>query len=195
MQMLLHRRQRIMGASPATEPERGGIEVRLEYGFQNDFQGHLHQSVFERRNAKRPELSRLARLRDQPLAHKLGSVVSVVQFLSDVLKKPFHTAVPLFDLAPRHPVSARCPAPRVAGEPLPSMAERAAITYQIEHVREPLVGIRVTPPVQLALHVEDERGIRRAGPHRPTSCWHSVPTAPPSPCGRLSRPRTTTEPP
>jgi hypothetical protein len=129
-----------------------------------DFQGHLHQSVFERRDARRPELSRLAGLRDQPLAHQLGAVVSAAQFLSDILKKPLHTALPLFDLAPRHPIRAGCPAPRVASEPLPSMAERAAITYPIEQVRESFVGIRVTPPVQLALHVEDERSIRRAGP-------------------------------
>ena len=50
------------------------------------------------------------------------------------------------------------------------------------------------PPIQLALHVEDEAGIHRAGPRArllPAFCIHCLP----SPCGRLSRPRTTTKAP
>ncbi len=57
-----------------------------------------------------------------------------------------------------------------------------------------LVGVRGTPPIQLALHVENELGIHRVGQvvHLLlASCIH----CPPSPCGRLSRPRTTTQAP
>ncbi len=136
MQLFLHRCKRIVGAPPTPEPERGWIEVRLEDGFQDEFQGHLHQSVFERWDAERPELTRSARLRNKPLADELGPVVSAAQFLPDFREELFCPTRPLFDLTPRDPVRAGRSASRVAGEPLPSMAESAAITHQIEQVRE-----------------------------------------------------------
>src|SRR5262245_48953740 len=174
--MFLHDRECVMGASPTSEPERGRIEVRLEDRFQNEFDGHLHQSVFQRWDAERPESSRLARLWYQPLANKFRLIDSAAQLLADFRKELFHPSRPLFDLSPRHPVRARRSASRVAGETLPSVAECAAITHQIEQVLEPLLEVRVTPSVQLALHVEDERSIHRVGPHQPTSCRPAVPT-------------------
>ena len=52
---------------------------------------------------------------------------------------------------------------------------------------------QTAPTIQLALHVEDEPDIHRAGRTflLPACCTHCLP----SPCGRLSRPRTTTEAP
>ena len=64
MQMFLHYRKRIVGAPSTPEPKRSRIEVRFEDGLQNEFQSHLHQSIFQRWDAKRAESSRLAGLRD-----------------------------------------------------------------------------------------------------------------------------------
>ena len=123
-----------------------------------------------------------------------GSVGSVAQLFSDFFEERRGATGTLFDLAPRHPVRARCLTAPVAGEPSPSRGKRSAVTYEIEQIREDLIGVRGTPPIQLALHVEDERGIHRAG-HQPASCLHCCIHCLPSPCGRLSRPRTTTKAP
>src|SRR6266851_5448573 len=175
VQELLDPCQRIMGASTAPEPIRGRREVRLEDGFQDQLQGHLHQSVFERGYSQWAILTRLARLRDQSLPDRFGFVCSATQFLSDFLEVPGHATETLFDLAPRYAVRAGRLASPVAGKPLPSSVERSAVAYQIKEIGEHLFRVRVTPPIQLALHVEDEPGIHRAG-HRSPSCWLAAPT-------------------
>ena len=101
---------------------------------------------------------------------------------------------PLFDRLSRHTIRAGCVAAPVTGQPVPGMGQRSAIAYKIEQIREPLFRGRDTPPIQLALHVENKLGIHRVGQDvhlLPASCIH----CPPSPCGRLSRPRTTTQAP
>jgi hypothetical protein len=56
-------------------------------------------------------------------------------------------------------------------------------------------GIVPTPTIQLALHVEDEPGIHRARPRRTFLLRACRIHCLPSPCGRLSRPRTTMQAP
>jgi len=64
----------------------------------------------------------------------------------------------------------------VAGEPSPSLVQSSAVTYEIEQINKDLIGVFVAPPIQLALHVEDERDIHLAG-HASTSCLLAVSTA------------------
>ena len=183
-----------MGASSGPKAVRDRIEIRLEDRLQHQLERHLDQSVSERRNAQRTELSRLARLRDQPLPNRLWPVNSLSQVLPDILQKACDTIGPPFDRLSRHAIRARCIAARVTGQPLPSVRQRSAVAYNVEQIREPFLRVRSTPPIQLALHVENEPGIHRVGQgvHLLLArCIHCLP----SPCGRLSRPRTTTQAP
>ena len=165
-----------MGASTAPKPIGGRVEVGLEYGLQHQLQRHLHHSVFERGDTQRPEFPRFARLRDQPLPDGLGLVGSIAQFFPNLFEESSDATGTPFDLVPRHPVGSRCLAARVLGQPLPGHVNRSAVTNQIEQICEHLSGVCSTPPIQLALHVEDKPGIHRVG-HQPASCLHSVPTA------------------
>ena len=89
--------------------------------------------------------------------------------------------------------------------PFPSHSRNAGIGDEVEQIVEPTMRIVVRPTVQLGLDLQypplglqQGRGHGALGIHqRPpgipvtsaTTCWR------PSPCDRLSRPRTTTEPP
>ena len=165
-----------MGASAGPEAIRGWVEVRLEDRLQHQLERHLDQSVFERGYAQRAELTRLARLRDEPLPDRLRLVSSSTQVLSDVLQETCDAIGSLFDLLPRHAIRTRRVAAPVTGQPLPSVNQRSTVAYDIEQIREPLVGVRGTPPIQLALHVENEPGIHRVG-QTSISCLQSVSTA------------------
>ena len=165
-----------MGASAGPEAVRNRVEVRLEDRLQHQLERHLDQSVFERGNAQRAELPRLARLRDEPLSNRLGLVGSSTQVLSDVLQEACDAIGPLLDLLPRHAIRARRIAAPVTGQPLPSVEQCSAVAYDIEQICEPLVGVRSTPPIQLALHVENEPGIHRVG-QTSISCLQNVSTA------------------
>src|SRR3546814_905859 len=63
------------------------------------------------------------------------------------------------------------------GQPSPRLLKESAVAYEIEQISEDLVRVFVAPPIQFALHVEDERDIHLVG-HRPTSCLLAVSTAP-----------------
>lgn len=83
------------------------------------------------------------------------------------------------------------------------VGEERGITDKVEEVIEAAARIAGRPLVQLRLHPEYpplgliEVGPRRAGVHQrpPRSAWMLRTRWGPSPCGRLSRPRTTTAPP
>jgi len=168
--------RRVMGASAGAEAARDRIEVRLEDRLQHQLERHLDQSVFERRDAQWAELSRLTRLRDEPLPNRLGLVGSSAQLLSDFLQEACDAIGPLFDLLPRHTIRARRVATPVTGQASSSMKKRSAVAYNIEQICEPLLGVRSTPPIQLALHVENELGIHRVG-QKSISCLQNVSTA------------------
>jgi hypothetical protein len=65
----------------------------------------------------------------------------------------------------------------VGGKLFPRTVKCAAITHKIEHITERHIRVRIAPPIEFALHVEDERGIYRAG-HLSTSCWPTSSTVP-----------------
>jgi hypothetical protein len=54
----------LMGRTFRAEPERHGQEVGLEDRFENDLGSRHHHPVTHRRDAERPGLTRLSRLRD-----------------------------------------------------------------------------------------------------------------------------------
>jgi hypothetical protein len=99
------------------------------------------------------------------------------KLFSNSFEEGLDTARALFDLTSCHTVRPRSLASLVEREPSPGIGQRSTIAHQIEHVSELSVRVRVTPPVQFALHVEDKLSIHRAG-HESSSCWHSVPTVP-----------------
>jgi hypothetical protein len=81
----LYPSERIKRASTSSKPIRARKEIRLEYGFQDDFERHLHQSIAERWNTQWPELAWFPRFWDKFLPHGLGYIPSRAQ----ILPKPF----------------------------------------------------------------------------------------------------------
>ena len=86
--------------------------------------------------------------------------------------------------------------------PDPTPPQKRGIGHQVEQVVEPAAGIGARPTVQLGLHLPypsfgpSRTGSGIVGIHRRVS-WHCIfllcrTCCPPSPCGGLSRPRTTT---
>jgi hypothetical protein len=67
------------------------------------------------------------------------------------------------------------------------------VVHPVEQIVERSKWLFSTPLEQLPLHVGGVvRAVRRCGTFVPPSLLGSCPNCPPSPCGRLSRPRTTT---
>ena len=99
VQLVLYSCERVMGASPGPKAIRDRIEIRLEDRLQHQLEGHLDQSVSERRYPQRTELSRLARLWDQPLPNRFWPVNSFSQLLPDLLQKTCDTIGSPFDRA------------------------------------------------------------------------------------------------
>ena len=162
-EMSLNHAQRIHGASAAPEAIRGRIKVRLEDGFQDVLERHLHETIGERGNTQRAKFARFAWLGDQPLPDGLGRVGSLFELLAQLFQEATYAAGTLLDLAPGQSVDAWGAAAAVAAKLLPGQHQTAPVTNQIEQIFKHLVGVLPTPTIQFALHVEDEPGIHRIG--------------------------------
>ena len=181
-----------MGASSGPKAIRDRIEIRLEDRLQHQLEGHLDQFVSERRNAQRTELSRLALASGSASAEQVVAGNSLSQSCRIFPESLRHDRVAL-----RSPFASRDPCPVYCcpgyGPAVAKREARFAVDTML-NTREPFLRVRSTPPIQLALHVENEPGIHRVGQvvHLLLARFiHCLP----SPCGRLSRPRTTTQAP
>jgi len=183
--------------SPALRAEAVGtrLEVRLEDRLEHQLQGRLDGAVPGGRYAQPPELA--APLGDEPLPHGQRDEPSGLEIISQPDEVP-----PAEDDGARcHSVDPRCPCPSIAPDPVPGHNQEGRIAHEVVEVIEATVGVVDGPLMQLRLNVQYpllrlvEARPRRIGVHR---CPPGIPArglrtrCPPSPCGRFSRPRTTT---
>src|SRR4051794_15384156 len=188
----------VLRPAPGPESVRGRAEVRLEYRLEHELGRRLHDPVAHRRDAQASELPRA--LRDQPLTRRQRTVRAVLELLTEPCEDTLHAD--LLDPRAGLTIDTGGPRPPVAFHPLPRDQQRRGVTDQVEQVAETRQLILGCPSVQLGLPSQyplgRQGGVKRRErlharpPERrltPRSC------CPPSPCGRLSRPRTTTRTP
>jgi len=190
---------RVLGSAHRAEPVAARVEVRLEDRLEDQLEAGLHDTVACGRDAKAPELAR--RLGDHPLAHRQRGEPAGLEIVSQLAQELLATAV---DGAWFDPIDPGRSCSSVAPHAIPADHEEGGIADEIGQVAEPTIRAVGRPLVQLGLDSQYPRPCllearpRRVGIHRrPPDLPASSPPARwvPSPCGRLSRPRTTTDPP
>ena len=153
------------------------------------------------RDAETPELAR--RIRDHSFPHGEGlepAGPQVVPQVAEELLDASHGG----DVEGRLAVDACRACPSIPPDPFPSRDEHGRITDEVVEVIEPTIGGVGGPLVQLGLDLQYPPpgrfrlrprcvGVHRRPPGIPVPRLRSC--CPPSPCGRLSRPRTTTRTP
>jgi hypothetical protein len=192
----------VLGASARAKAVRARQRVRLEDRLQHQLERGLCHAVAHGRDPQHPQLA-AARLGDQPLPHGQGTKPAGLEIGAQFGEKAL-LATPLLDVVDGLAVHPSRACPLVLPDPAPRHQQHRRVAHEVEQVSKPTVGIIGCPSVQLGLDLQYPRlrllggGPRRAGVHqRPPGL-----PAPrlracclPWPCGRLSRPRTTTEAP
>src|SRR5664279_1887811 len=190
---------RVLRPAPWTETVGTRLEIRLEDRLQHQLQRSLHDPVPSGRDPQPPDLAR--RLRDRLLPHQLRNKPAALHILAKTGQHvPHRLGV---DITRSDSVDTSRPCTLVAPHPTPGNHQEGRVVYQVEHIIETTTRISHRPLVQLGLHRKYPR--RRWTQLRPrnTSIHRRSPINArllrsrwtPSPCGRLSRPRTTTGPP
>jgi hypothetical protein len=195
---------RVVCPALRAEPVGARQEVGFEYRLQDQLQRCLHNPISHGSDAQPAQLA--ARFRNHPLADRQGTELPRLQVLADLGEKRFHASARL-DEERGGPIHPGRPGTPVAPHSLPGDQQERGITNEVEHIVELATRVVACPPVQLGLDLlypqlrpirQGPLRLRPAGIHRrppgiPASllpaCWL------PSPCGRLSRPPTTTKPP
>ena len=185
---------------PALRAEAVGtrLEVRLEDGLQHQFQGGLHDPVPHGRDAQAAAFA--VRFGDHPLPHGKGPEPLGLEIISQLSEHP----APEDDVARFHAIDPSGSCSTIASHPMPRHHKEGGIGDEVVRVTEPTVRALGCPLVQLGLHTQYlghgliEVGPQIAGVHQRTPAFAMVSLLTrwvPSPCRRLSRPRTTTDPP
>src|SRR5450755_1265069 len=188
----------VLGSASGPESVRGRAEVRLEDRLEHELGCRLHDPVAHRRDAQASELPRA--LRDQPLTRRQRTIGATLELLTELGEHIInaHLLDPLAGLA----INTGGTRPPVAFHPLPRDEQRRGVADQVEQVAETLLLVLGCPSVQLRLPSQypllglvdrERRGRIHARPPERRVMLRSC--CPPSPCGRLSRPRTTTRTP
>ena len=189
---------RVLRPASWPEPVGGRLEVGFEDGFQNQFQRGLHDPVGSRGDAQMPDLSR--RLGDRLLPYRYRGELPRLQL---VLKVGEQLRGLPGDGPWCHAIDSGGSCAFVARDPVPRRSEEARVIDKVVEIIEATIRIVLRPTVQFRLHHQYPVPgnitfwPRSADIHqRPPGSALSLRTHwAPSPCGRLSRPRTTTGPP
>jgi hypothetical protein len=192
----------VLSSAVRAEPVRTREEVRLEHRLQHQLQGCLDHPVRHRRDPQTTELA--VRLRDHPLTHRNRPETAPSQLRPQPVEEALDS-LPGLDGVCGSPVHSGRAGTLVSPDPVPRHQKERGVGHEVEQIVEPAMRIIVCPTVQLGLDLQypqfrpEQGGLQLIGVHRrqppgiPASllptCWL------PSPCGRLSRPPSTTEPP
>src|SRR6266508_1151449 len=191
----------VLGAPAGAKPIRAGRKRRLEDRLEHQLERGLHHAVPHGRDPQPAPLA-AAGLGDQPLPHGQGPKAAALQAGPQLREEGVlapHRLNVVGGLAV-HPGRAGS---LVAPHPTPPNQQERRVTHEVEQIIEPTIRIVGCPSVQLGLDpqyprlrlLDGERGPRRAGIHRrppglPATLLRAC--CRPSPCGRLSRPPSTT---
>jgi len=191
---------RVLGSAHRAEAIAARLEIRLEDRLENQLDAGLHAPVARGRNPQSPQLAR--GLRDHPLTHGQRAEPARLEIISQLTQELL--AVLGADRAWLHAIDTSRSCSSIAPHTIPADRQEGRVADEIEQVIKPTIRPVGRPSVQLGLDLQYPRaGLiearpRRVGVHRRPpgipatalpACWV------PSPCGRLSRPRTTTDPP
>ena len=173
------------------------MEVRLEDRLQHQLQDACTTRSETVGDPQPPQPA--VRLGNHPLPDRQRAEAAVRNEIRSDRGSPRHPATPRSRRRWRRPLR-RCVAP-CSPDPSPCNQQERRIDDEVEQIIEPAMRIIAGPTVQLGLISRTRRSARyRAAPpvrrYSPaTTSGHSsssLPTCwPPSPCGRLSRPRST----
>ena len=188
----------VLGSALRAEAVGTRLEVRLEDRLEHQLQRGLHDPVCDSRDAQRTDFA--ARLGDRLLPHPLRNEPVSFEIISQPSEQSCSTE---HDGAGCHSVDAGGSCALVAPHPTPRHNEECRVIHEVGKVIEATARIDLRPLVQLRLHHEYpvlglcEVGPRSADIHQrtPRSALMLRTRWTPSPCDRLSRPRTTTGPP
>ena len=188
----------VLGSASWAETIGAWLEVRLKNRLEHQLQRGLHDPVCGRRDSERTDLP--IRFWDHLLPHPLRNEPASLEVISQLVQQSRSTE---HDGAGLHSIDAGGSCTLVAPHPGPCHDEERRVIDEVGEVIEATAGISLRPLVQLRLHHKypmlglDEVGPRIADIHRraPRSAWRLRTRWTPSPCDRLSRPRTTTGPP
>src|SRR5215217_7467612 len=194
---LVNLRDRVLGSPSGTEAIRAWLEVRLQDRLQHQLEGRLRGAIPRGRDAQPSQLA-ATRLGDHPFPHRKWSEPPRFEIISQLRKKLLLGGQ---DRLWPKPADPRRPLPPVAPDPRPRHNEDRRVTHEVEQVIEPAIRIIDRPLMQLDLDPQYLRlgqfpirpqhvGIHRRSPTLPDSRLRTH--CRPSPCDRLSRPRTTT---
>jgi hypothetical protein len=179
-----------------TKPVRDGQEARLEDRLQHLQDSGLNDPVPDRRHTQRPELARFSAFGDHHAPDRCRLIRRIAEHRPRISQEAFDPVAAL-DGPHGHPVRTRRACPAIARDAPPRHPEVTGVGDPVPHVPVGAVRFGPTPPVEFALNVEKPCLVGLInGVHRflSPSCTSPHKSWSPSPCGRLSRPRTTTGP-
>src|SRR5215204_94269 len=193
---LMNLSDRVLRPMPRPKAVRARLEIGLEDRLQDQFQGRLDDPVPDGRDAQPSQFP--ARLWGHPFPHRQRGEPAGLQIGPQIGQKRLDPAH-IFDVVGGHavhPSGARTP---IAPNPRPGHRQERGIDDQVEQVVKPASSILTGPSVQLGLDLQYPDPVldrtRCVGVHwRPPDLPAPVlrTRCRPWPCGRLSRPRTTT---
>ncbi len=191
---------RVLSSAHRAEAVATRLEVRLEDRLEDQLEAGLHAPIARGRNSQSPQLAR--GLRDHPLAHRQRRERARPEIISQLTQELL--AVLGADRARLHSIDTSRSCSSITPHTIPADRQKGRVANEIEQVIKPTIRTVDRPSVQLGLDLQYPRagliearprrvGIHRRPPGIPATalpaCWV------PSPCDRLSRPRTTTDPP
>jgi hypothetical protein len=191
---------RVLRPPPGPESIRDRLEVGLEDRFQHQLQRCLHDPVRHRRYPEATNLSRSARFGDGALPHRKRPERSRLQLGTQIVQEA-RNAHTFLDIGDREAIDAGGTGTPVTRDPVERHDQRRRVVHEIEQIIEPATMVGRRPTVKLGLHLRypGERIpflARTAGiPRwifRHCSFLPFCNRCRPSPCDRLSRPRSTT---
>jgi hypothetical protein len=193
---------RVLGSASRAKAVGTRLEVHLEDRLQHQLQRGLHDPIRGRRDTQATDLAR--RFRDRLLPHPLRNEHAGLETTTGPGQQFCSTGA---DISRSEQVDTSGSRTLVAPHPTPRRNEESRVIDEVVQIIEPAARIGRRPSVQLRLHRQYPRPrLGLAGPDQRTrfAGIHQRPPAvalmprsrwTPSPCDRLSRPRTTTGPP
>jgi len=191
-------RDRVLRSASWAEAIGTWLEVRLEDRLEHQFQRGLHDPIGDSRDPQPADLA--AGFGNRLLPRALRREPTGLEILSQPVEQRPSAE---HDGAGNHSIDASSSCTLVAPHPTPRHNEERRVIHEVEHIIEATARISLRPSVQLRLHHAYpllglvEVRPRCADIHRrpPRSALMPRTRWTPSPCDRLSRPRTTTGPP